>query len=105
MSLDNVTSFILSKKSVEEAYLFMRKVGSEGFEAVALLAGIIDGNTALITDTIIPVQTTMRTKSGLLYRVEGKELHAINKYLYKNNLVSIAQIHSHPSEAYHSDMD
>jgi len=32
-------------------------------------------------------------------------LHRINVLLHKNNLRIIAQIHSHPNEAYHSEAD
>ena len=40
-----------------------------------------------------------------MYAVEGEELHRINVWLYENKMKLIAQIHSHPSEAYHSEAD
>jgi hypothetical protein len=37
--------------------------------------------------------------------VPGDELHRINMWLHRHRLRLIAQIHSHPTEAYHSDTD
>jgi hypothetical protein len=37
--------------------------------------------------------------------VDGDELHRINVHLFKSKLRLIAQIHSHPTEAFHSDTD
>jgi hypothetical protein len=37
--------------------------------------------------------------------VDSAELHRINVWLYENSLTLVAQLHSHPEEAYHSDTD
>ena len=105
MSLAEVTAFEFSRKAIEEAYQFMQEVGERKFESVALFAGTVDGNIARITTAIIPQQSTMKTQYGLMYKVEGTELHRINKFLYQSKLLQIAQIHTHPTEAYHSETD
>jgi len=37
--------------------------------------------------------------------VDGPELHRINVWLYEHEMTLIAQIHSHPTDAYHSETD
>jgi hypothetical protein len=101
----DIQRFEFDYSSVKEAYSFLNKAGKKSFEAVALFAGRIDGDVAIIDNVIFPLQESLKTRYGLLYTVDGEELHRINLWLYKNNLKLIAQIHSHPTEAYHSDTD
>ncbi len=89
----------------DEAYSFLKGAGNKYFEAVALFAGTIEENHAIINKVIFPLQESSRSKHGLMYTVRGDELHRINTWLYENKLKLIAQIHSHPREAYHSDTD
>lgn len=100
-----VEKIILPKTNAEKAYSFMKKAGQEGVEGVCLFVGRLNGNVFEITDTIIPEQTAMKIKAGLLYSVDGDELHRINVWLSENNLRLIGQIHSHPNRAYHSETD
>jgi hypothetical protein len=91
--------------SLKDAYKHMRNAGSHGFEGVALFAGKESGNDFKIETAIIPNQKAMSLEEGLLYAVDGDELHRINVWLYENKMSLIAQIHSHPSKAYHSKTD
>ena len=97
--------FEFKKKCLEEAYLFLKKAGNKSFEAVALFAGIVEDKHAIINNVIFPLQESSRSKYGLMYTVDGDELYRINLWLYENKLKLLAQIHSHPSEAYHSKTD
>jgi proteasome lid subunit RPN8/RPN11 len=90
---------------VDQIYKHLRQAGNEGFEGVALLAGILKENIFEIKTAIIPAQTAEKVESGLLYSVSGEELHEINVWLYKNDMTLIGQIHSHPTKAYHSSTD
>jgi len=83
----------------------MRSAGKQGLEGVALWAGRLDGPGFRVSKTIIPKQTALGLSSGLLYLVDGDELHRLNVELYRERLTLIAQLHSHPGEAYHSDTD
>lgn len=100
-----ITNIILPFDCLEVAYTHMRKAGKQRVEGVALFAGKEEGSRFTIAETIIPKQLAMRLEAGLLYAVDSDELHAINVWLYENNFSLIAQIHSHPTEAYHSDTD
>lgn len=105
MGFLDIEIFYFNMTCINEAYSFLKEVGDKSFEAVALFAGNTEGNTALIKKVICPLQEGSRSKQGLLYTVEGEELHRINVWLYKNKLKLIAQIHSHPNEAFHSETD
>lgn len=101
----DIVKFEFKKEQLEKAYAFLGHAGEDRFEAVALFAGDVDGNIATIREVILPEQKSYKLESGLMYVVDGDELHRINVWLYKNRLRLIAQIHSHPEEAYHSETD
>lgn len=101
----HVELFVFERSVVEQAYEFLSKAGDKGYEAVALFVGSIQENRATVTDLILPEQKSYKLETGLLYAVGGEELHRINVWLYKNKLKILAQIHSHPREAYHSETD
>jgi hypothetical protein len=83
----------------------LRAAGVRGLEGMALWAGQLDGETFHVREAVIPRQQGHRTEHGLAVSVPGDELHRINIWLHRNRLRLIAQIHSHPTEAYHSDTD
>lgn len=101
----NLRKFEFSSEIIIETYSFLRRAGVEGFEAVALFAGKIENQNAHITEVIFPEQKSYKLESGLMYAVDGEELHRINVWLYKKKLKLLGQIHSHPQDAYHSDAD
>lgn len=90
---------------IEKVYEHLRNAGNNRVEGVALLAGIVNNSCFEVKAEIIPEQEAFNNNGGLLYTVDGEELHKINVWLYKNGMTLIAQIHSHPGLAYHSDTD
>jgi hypothetical protein len=86
-------------------FKYVRTMGGKGMEGIALWAGRMHERIFEVQTTIIPTQTASQLESGLLYSVGGSELHRINQWLYENNQTLIAQLHSHPGKAYHSEMD
>ncbi len=101
----NIEKIIMPHKCLVEAYNHMREAGKRRLEGVALFAGKEEGTTFKIETTIVPEQQAMSLEDGLLYAVDGEELHRINVWLYENKMSLMAQIHSHPSRAYHSSTD
>lgn len=89
----------------EEAHAHLELVGHQGFEAFALWAGKLDGDTFNVFKTIIPDQRGLRTDLGVCVTVAGDELHRINVWLFQHDMTLIAQLHSHPTDAYHSETD
>jgi hypothetical protein len=53
----------------------------------------------------VPRQTATRSSRGLLVVVDGAELFRVNREFYRHGLTLAGQIHSHPTEAYHSNTD
>lgn len=101
----HINSVILSQESLEKAYEFLRYVGTKGVEGICLFAGQMESTTFFVKEVIIPRQKGYILEQGLMYAVDNDELHDLNVWLYENNMQLIAQIHSHPGEAYHSDAD
>lgn len=101
----DIKKLVMPFHCIEAAYVHMRKAGKHRVEGVAVFAGKESNDIFEIETTIIPKQQAMRLESGLLYAVDSDELHRINVWLYENKMSLIAQIHSHPTEAYHSDTD
>ena len=88
-----------------EAHGYLQAVGKQGLEAIALWVGGIEGQAASVAASYIPAQRGVRSAQGLAVVVDGDELHRLNLWLYHRELSLIAQLHSHPGEAYHSDTD
>ncbi len=87
------------------AHAHLRDAGQHGSEGFALWAGTPNGNTFRVLETIIPAQSGLRMAYGVCVTVAGDELHRINLWLYQHKMTLIAQLHSHPDEAYHSETD
>lgn len=88
-----------------EAHAHLQRAGRQGLEGFALWAGIIEGMVARVCATYIPEQRGLRMHEGLLVVVDGEELHRLNRWLYREGLTLITQLHSHPGPAYHSETD
>lgn len=105
IGLTHIDKITISKQHISKAFDFLNYAGKKRVEAVSLFAGCEEGNTFHIKEVVIPRQLSYILEQGLMYAVEGDELHRINVWLYENKLKLIAQIHSHPREAYHSPAD
>jgi hypothetical protein len=101
----DVTSVSVPWEAVEVAHAHLRQVGVDGAEGLALWVGIRDGNTAVVRETLIPTQTAHVTPSGVAVSVDAAELRRIGVWLYDRDFQLLAQIHSHPRSAYHSETD
>jgi hypothetical protein len=101
----DLTRIQVPLSAVEEAVSHLRQVGRRGLEGFSLWAGKRFGATFLVEKNIVPAQTGHRTADGVCVSVGPGELHRINVWLYENSMTLIAQLHSHPTDAYHSDTD
>ncbi len=101
----HVRAVSVPRRRVEEAHEHLALVGRRGLEGFALWAGTLAGDVFRVSDTIIPEQTGLRSDLGVCVTVDGRELHRINVWLHGRGLTLVAQLHSHPAEAYHSPTD
>lgn len=105
-ALIDVKTFVVPIDVIEETIAFLRKVGSAGYEGFVLWGGQRESNEVFrFRSTCIPEQRASRTESGLVVYVEGAALFAVNKTLFERGEVLGAQVHSHPTNAYHSELD
>jgi hypothetical protein len=105
LTLETVTKFEVPAGIVSHTELSLRQAGRKGHERFVLWSGRIDGRRFLVQTAHVPEQTGYRLESGLCVRVEGEALHKLNTWLYENQEMLGAQIHAHPTEAYHSGTD
>lgn len=100
-----INNVALPRKIALESHRFLRLAGQQYSEGIALWVGYTEGPTFRVTDLLIPRQTGLCSETGVCAVIEGPELRRIGMELYKANRQLFAQIHSHPTEAYHSDTD
>lgn len=104
-TLDPVTTFELSRSAAEATLASLQEGGEGGHEVFVLWGGQIHDSVLRFGSVLVPEQTAYRTSQGLLVTVEGRALFSVNKTLYERNEILAAQVHSHPTDAYHSDTD
>jgi proteasome lid subunit RPN8/RPN11 len=105
IGLLQITNIQIPLEFVEGIYDEFRKTGAQGYERLALFAGMKAGETFTVTQIVYPKQYLTRGPQGLSFFVEGEELERIGDWLFEQKLSLIGQIHSHPAEAYHSEAD
>lgn len=105
MDFNEIEQVILPKVLVDETQLFLREVGATGREGMVLWVGHAEEKLFRITNNMIPRQRGVKTKDGVCVIVDADEMHRINVELFRAGLRLIAQVHSHPTEAYHSETD
>jgi len=96
---------IVPRIVLTEMQRFLRSMGERNHEGLALWAGQSDGSVFRVTNLLIPRQRATRTTDGVCASVDGDEMYRINAELFKAELRLVAQIHSHPTDAYHSETD
>ena len=105
IGLAHLTTVAVPRDLFEQGHSLLRKIGLDDVEGLILWAGSIEGDTARIEAVLYPAQRAVHTERGLLVLVDGPELHRIGVWLYERRLQLVAQIHTHPTDAYHSPTD
>jgi len=104
-TLEAITRFAVPATVVEEADAQLRAAGRARSECFVLWSGVQEHDTFHVRTGHVPRQTAYRFSDGLCVRVEGDELHRLNVWLFEHGEQLAVQVHSHPTEAYHSDTD
>jgi hypothetical protein len=107
MTLASVEEFVIPVELVDQTLEPLQRAGEKGYEAFVLWGGRLDegGRQLVYESAYVPEQTTSRSEEGLLVVVEGDALFRVNRAFYAHGLTLGAQVHSHPTDAYHSDTD
>jgi hypothetical protein len=101
----DITEVIVPRSAVAKMHAFLAEAGRAGLEGFTGWAGVQNGTKFNVTQAVIPRQKGHRTAHGLYVLIDSDELFLLNRWLYENQLTLIAQIHTHPTEAYHSSLD
>ena len=104
-TFDSICEFIIPPDICDETDQQLRNAGCDGNERFVLWSGVIDKDCFFVRTAHVPKQTAFRISNGLCVRVDADELHRLNVWLYENGERLGIQIHTHPTEAYHSDTD
>lgn len=102
-----VTVFRIRRFLLADTLSVLAEAGRGGHEAFVVWGATVDDRGTVVTfDTAVaPRQSAHRTPHGLLVTVDGDALFAVNRTLYARGRVLAGQVHSHPTDAYHSDTD
>jgi len=103
--LSEIREILIPAELVERTQGHLREAGTRELEGVALWAGEVTGQVFNVSAVLVPNQQAFNGPSGLYYVVDSMALHRVNVWLFENSLQLIAQVHSHPGEAYHSPTD
>ena len=105
MTLRGVRRFRIRASAIHETVEAIRSAGQDDYELFVLWSGTRDDDIFTIAQVHIPDQISYKHDVGLCVRVDGSELHRLNVWLYEARQVIGVQVHSHPSDAYHSETD
>jgi hypothetical protein len=105
MTLTDIERFVVKDEILQETQAALQNAGEQGFECFVLWCGEVADRQLLVQTAHVPAQKAYKTSNGLLVRVEGDALHALNRWLFEHHQTLAAQIHAHPTSAYHSDTD
>ena len=105
IGLLHIEKVFIPKEFIVSVYKEFRETGEEGYERLALFAGKKKEAVFTVTNLIFPTQHLTKGPRGVSFYVDGIELERISGWLYENSCHLMAQVHSHPGEAYHSEAD
>ena len=105
MTLSDVKRFRVSVSVIRKTVESIRSAGREGYELFVIWSGTHDGELFSVEEAHVPQQSSYKLDTGLCVYVDDSELHRLNVWLYEAQQVIGAQVHSHPTEAYHSETD
>lgn len=103
----DVRLLIITDRAIDPALLALQEAGAHQNEAFALLGGILyeDQQSFEFTSCYIPDQTSFQTEDGLHVEVPGSALHRANLEFHHRGELMAGQVHSHPTDAFHSSLD
>jgi hypothetical protein len=104
-TFESLTQFIVPADISDETDDQLRAAGRDGVERFILWSGTVEDDHFLVRTMHMPRQTAYKLPDGLCVRVDGNELHRLNVWLFENGERLAIQVHSHPTEAYHSETD
>lgn len=98
-------NYLIPRRVLESTRTFLFARGASGVEAVVVWIGrAVDDLTAEITDAFAPEQIAHKSEYGIAVEVTQEGLTRLISALKPGEFV-LCRVHSHPNNAYHSDLD
>ena len=104
-TFESIREFVVPAELCDATDGHLREAGLDGNERFVLWSGVVRDDRLLVRTSHCPRQIAYSLAGGLCVRVEADELHRLNVWLYENAERLAIQVHSHPTEAFHSDTD
>lgn len=93
--------YAITNDVLEQTQDYLRISADRKIEVVVLWSGILDGTTARVRRAWLPNQYVAEG----LFVIPGEELFALNKEIFELGERLVAQVHTHPTLAFHSETD
>jgi proteasome lid subunit RPN8/RPN11 len=91
----------VSAPIVEDTLHFLRHDGTSGREGVVLWLGRRFGEACAVTSVVRPEQEAAED----YFRIPERSMREVMSLLRTTNQLIVAQVHSHPGAAFHSEAD
>lgn len=103
----SIRQITVHRETIDSMLHTMQEFGAQGCEVLVLWLGEIEPEhgRAHVKRAYVPNQKPIRNEEGVGYFITGETLFELNRGLSETGLRLIAQVHSHPREAYHSEAD
>jgi hypothetical protein len=106
MDLTSVRELQIPNNVLDPTLGFLADKGQQSEEGFVVWGGRrIDEETLQFTSCYVPDQTAHATADGLLVVVDGEALFRMNRAFYERGEIAAGQVHTHPTDAYHSSTD
>jgi proteasome lid subunit RPN8/RPN11 len=98
---DSIETYYVPTAVLRQTQQYIEKHGERGHEAYVFWAGGVAGDEAYVMSCVYP---TANARHGGV-KVPLDKMTEINRELYDRDQLILAQVHSHPGIARHSDVD
>ena len=106
VGLGGILTLVVPRTLLESSLEALAQIGRNQAEGFVVWGGNRESNTVFgFRAGLVPEQRAYSTDEGLLVTVDGDALHKINVGFNEEGLMLAGQIHSHPTDAYHSSTD
>lgn len=103
--LSDIQRFVVPEHLLSRTFAVLREAGRGGNEAFVLWGGLREESEFVLRQAYVPRQEAIQSDEGLLVFVSGEALFEANRAFYEAGLIMAAQVHSHPTSAFHSNTD
>lgn len=103
--LSAIRDFHVPRVVLDTTLEVLRQAGTEGNEAFVVWGGEVSDGVLRFTSALRPHQRAINGPDGVGVYVSGEALFEVNRLLFSRGEVLAGQVHSHPTDAYHSDTD